>query len=327
MRLRLIPILALALLALGALAGSSSSATAPPTIGQFVGDWTMTSNGDAALAGHQLVIRASNVFEAKSLVGPEWLNQTETAWYDSHCGSMATVYGYAVLTYTWLPEGSMGGCISNKTGSHLIFAGSQKEAGSIRIVNATGLNKLQGTWDTIDNHVCCIHHAIAGARPKFEFTVGEQGHRAMPKAKNGPKFLLTRLAGLGSVGLATGTNADDAVIGDATGKIHFHKWRVYEHGVVDEDLLVLKVQKTGASFVSVGGADFLEVGVVVTKSKQDETDACPAGSTGTLRMRDGSSEKKKDVLLLKLPSCSVNEAFVDGIKSAKVAVTLTYRQP
>jgi len=326
-RLRLLPVLGLALLALGALAGSSSSATAPPTIDPFIGDWTMTSDGAAALAGYHLVIKASNASEAKSLVGPEWVNQTETAWYDSHCGSKATVYGYVVLTYTWPTPGSMGGCISNKTGPHIIFAGSQKEAGSVRIANATGLDELQGTWDTIENHICCTRHAIVGARPQFDFTVGEQGHRALPKTKNGPKFLLTRLIGLGSVSLLSGTNAGDAVIGDATGTFHFHKWRIFEHGVVDEDLLVLKVQKTGASFVQDRGIDFLQVGVVVTKSEKDETDACPGGAAGTLKMRDGSTEGKKDVVLLKIPSCSVNEAFVNELKGDKVVVKLTYKKP
>ncbi len=333
--IRLVAVLALALLALGVLAGSSRSAASPPTIGPFIGDWTMTSNADPALVGFQLQITESNASGAKSLVGPEWLNPTETAWYDSHCGSKATVYAYVVLTYTWPPQGSMGGCLSNKTGPHVVFAGSKKEAGSVRIGNSAGLDALTGTWDTIENYICCHHHAIDGARTSVTFAVGEQGHLAQPKTKNGPKFLLTKLLGVGGVSLVDGKpdayGQYDTDISDATGTIHFHKWRVYEHGVIDEDLLALSVQKVAKSHyhrsAEVGVVS--EVGVTVTKSEHGETDNCPVGTTGTLTMleRMGGDYKGKDIVLLKIAGCGVNEGFTNGFKGSKVGVNLTLKKP
>ena len=251
MRLRLVSVLALGLLVLGAFAGSSSSATPKPTIDPFLGTWKMTSGADAALVGWELHITASTAAGAKILVGPEWTNVTDTAYYDQYCGSQATVYGYVVLQYTWDPQGLMGGCISNKTGPHIVFAGSHKEAGSVRLLNPGQVNELTGVWDTIENS-SIVHHHMEGARPSVSFTVGEQGHRALPQSTNGPKFLLTKLLGSGIVSLGDGETDFDGVykagISAAIGTIHFHKWRVFEHGVIDEDLLVLKVQTADGNF-------------------------------------------------------------------------------
>jgi hypothetical protein len=336
MRLRLLPVVAVALLALAASAGSSSSATAKPTIEPFLGDWTMTAAADSALVGGHLVITQTTADSAYALVGPEWTNVSGTAWYDTHCGSKATVYAYVVLNYSWSPQASMGGCLSNKTVPHVVFAGLHREAGSVRVVGVSGLDQLSGTWDTIPiGGICCVHHLISGSQPTVDFTVGEQGHRAQPKSKDGPKFLLTRLVGIGSVSVAEGsTNSGGVftgVVGDATGTIHFHKWRVYEHGVVDEDLLVLKVQRTdGAQYVTDGGLERLnQVAVVVTKTEHNEADICPVGATGTLTMAELKSgpHKGTDLAQLTIVRCNVVETFINGRKSAKVAVGLTYNQP
>src|SRR5436309_2599924 len=109
MRLRLLAALALALIALGMLAGSSSSATAKPTIAPFLGDWRMLPDADPALAGYSLYIKNANASEANSLIGPEWKNVSNTGYWDKYCGSTVTVYAYAVLQYSWGPQGVMGG--------------------------------------------------------------------------------------------------------------------------------------------------------------------------------------------------------------------------
>jgi hypothetical protein len=333
MHLRLLAALAVALIALGALAGSSSSATARPSVELFLGEWTASGDSDAALAAHGLTISKSSANVAKALVGPEWTNVSGTAYYDKYCGAVADVYAYVTIAYEWAPAASMGGCISDKTGPHIVFAGSHKEAGSVHVVTVDGLDVLKGTWDTIENGPCCVHHALTAVRSSADFTIGEQGHQALPTGQ-GAKFVLTKVLGAGTV------NLEDYVVGTfqssvtaATGTIHFHKWRIFEHGVVDEDLLTLKVVRSGLSVFSLHDDTTLvsvqSIGVVVTKAERGETDACPVGATGTLSMYEHQSGPNKgdDGFGLTIPKCGVKDAFTNGKKGAKVAVGLTVKHP
>jgi hypothetical protein len=284
------------------------------------------------------VITPTTASAAYALVGPEWTNVSGTAYYDQYCGSTVTVYAYVVLQYSWGSNGSMGGCLSSKSKPHIVFAGSAKEAGSVRVVQSAGLDTLDGVWDTIENSSCCVHHDVSGELPSVSFAVGEQGHRAQPRTKNGPKFLLTRLIGVGAVSIGNGhtvqTNDGDAVestINDGRGTVHFRKWRVFEHGVIDEDRLVLRVEEGGSYLEAVDGHDAIVhyVGVVVTKAERDETDACPVGATGLLTMGEikSGTSAGNDYISLTIPHCHVLETFRNGRKSAKVAVGLTRNTP
>jgi hypothetical protein len=333
MRMRLVAVIALALAALSVLAGSASSAAARPKIEDFLGDWTASAASDPALAAHGLTISKSSAADAKALVGPEWTNVSGTAYYDQYCGAAADVYAYVTIAYDWAPAASMGGCISDQTGQHIVFAGSHKEAGSVHVVTVGGLDVLKGRWDTIEGGPCCVHHALTGVRSSVEFALGEQGHQALPKGESA-KFVLTKMLGVGTVNIADySAGTFESPVSSAIGTIHFHKWRVFEHGVVDEDLLVLKVVKGDAGvFAFHDDTDLVSVqkiGLVVTKAEHGETDACPVGATGTLSMYEHASGPNKgdDGVALSIPKCGVRDGFTNAKKGAKVAVGLTVKHP
>jgi len=224
----------------------------------------------------------------------------------------------------------MGGCISNKTGPKIVFAGLHQESGSVHVVvKSGGLDFLAGTWDTIESGTCCTQHALTADQSSVHLAVDEQGRQALPKGHRA-KFLLTKLRGLGNVSIqkSLAGGSYTSAISDATGSIRFRKWRVYAHRVVDEDRLVLKFQKVYPSSyqqtANAGPAAIHDLGVVVLNSARGATDGCLVGSQGTISIFENNGE---DFVQLKIACCGVNETFDNGQHGAKVGVTLTHKAP
>jgi hypothetical protein len=329
--LRLIPVLALAFLALGTFGGSAISASSPPKVDPFLGDWTASAASDAPLAGKSLTISLSTKAGAKEKVGPQWTNASGTGYYDQYCGSGATVYAYVRIAYHWAPVGQMGGCISNKTGAQIVFAGLHRESGSVHIaVQSSHLDSLAGTWNTIDNGQCCDSHNLDADRATVHYAVSEQGQQPIPPGGHGAKFPFTKLHGSGLVGLQD-TIADGAygsAITGANGTIHFRKWRQGAHGVIDEYRIVLKVKKAYPSHYHQNGntglASIRAVAVVVAGVESTEKAYCPIGGSGTMSMYEANGA---DVVDLQLSCCDINASFTNGERGAQVGVQLTPQQP
>lgn len=314
MRLRLVLLLALGLAVTFAAAGSSSTATKPST-DPFLGDWTATAASSGALRGKGIIIEDASKAEAESLVGPEWKGSPE-AYFTKYCGAGAGVFEYVRAEYGWKDSGKMGGCLSRKTAPHIILAGTNKDAASLRVKQRDGLGILEGWWE----HEPFEHDNLVAELTTYSFSVVEQGHKALPKGD--AKFLLTKVIGQGDVTL----REDDSVsrVNDATGRIRFRKWRVFAHGVIDEDDMTLTVGPGDGKLKS-GGQDRRDLSsVVVTVKKFDhtETDKCRVGSTGRIYIKDHGHE---DALRLSIRSCGVDDLFLNGHKGSKVAALIEKR--
>lgn len=325
MRLRLLLVACLlAPLALLA-AGSSGGASSAVSIRDFVGDWTPDAQSASLVAGHTMSIEKASKAEADSKVGAFWKGSPNLT-YLTYCGSGATVSSYLVLSYDWNGGGTMGGCISNKTTPHIVYFGTKSDSGSSHTKTVNGKDVLSGDWGYASNQGYQDFKFTAN-RPTVKFSVVEQGYKALPKG-NGAKFELSKAIGHGEVTLdhvpaSVPDFVFNADVEDATGKIRFHKWKVFAHGVVDEDDLTLSAENRGNGGYQLSeGYSRLLVDVKVTKADKDETDHCRVGSKGTLTLRDSHVNRLADFFKLDIPRCHVDEIYLNGEKGAKVAVKL-----
>jgi hypothetical protein len=320
MRLRLVAplVAALALLAAGSSGGSTTLSLDP-----FEAHWKVTfAPVDSGLDGERITIREASKAVATSLIGPPF----DASYFNVYCGPSAGVVSYLTFKYTWGDRNNtMGGCISKKGGPHIIYVGDDHDAGDARIKEVNGLGVLTGVWTQI-RETTIPKYKFTAELPTVTFSVVEQGHKALPKNQDA-KFELSKVIGRGAVTFSDDP-AENPVVADGkdgTGTIRFHKWRVFAHGVVDEDDLVLKVQ-TGKDYdESDDGDRAARILVRVTRADRDETDHCAVGASGKVVLLD--RQDKDDVISIKIPHCNVDEDFYQGIKGSKVAALLKLEKP
>lgn len=303
-------------------AGSGGGASSAVSIKDFVGDWTPDGQSASLVAGHTMSIEKASKAVADGEVGAFWKGSPNTT-YLTYCGSGATVSSYLALSYDWNGGGTMGGCISDKTTPHIVYFGTKYDSGSAHTKSVNGEQVLSGDWGYASNQGYQDFKFTAN-RPTVKFSVVEQGYKALPKGK-GAKFELSKAIGQGEVTLnRVPASAHYADVEDATGKIRFHKWKVFAHGVVDEDDLTLSAENRGnGAYLLSEGSSRLLVDVKVTKADKGETDHCRVGSKGTLTLRDSHVNRLADFFKLDIPRCHVDdEIYLNGEKGAKVAVKL-----
>jgi alpha-tubulin suppressor-like RCC1 family protein len=122
--------------------------------------------------------------------------------------------------------------------------------------------------------------------PTVRFLLYEKGHQALKG--NGPKFEFTSMIGHGRLTIheIPQGNAEVPVVA-GSGTIHVHRWLIYAHGVVDEENLTLEVEAPSGEYRQTRDYKALfELDVVVRKSDAAESDHCPNGSKGTIRLID-----------------------------------------
>jgi alpha-tubulin suppressor-like RCC1 family protein len=154
--------------------------------------------------------------------------------------------------------------------------------------------------------------------PIVRFAVHVNARRALKGG--GHRFELTKIFGLGVLELERPPSGTRVAVTDGLGTLRVHRWKVFQHGSVDEENLDLKVvAPSGSLFAGGMGAVIEDLGVAVRASDPHETDSCPRGSSGTVtfvdsRFRDG------DVVVI--DTCRLEHKFVEGAHTT-VVVAIT----
>jgi alpha-tubulin suppressor-like RCC1 family protein len=164
--------------------------------------------------------------------------------------------------------------------------------------------------------------------PSVSFIVHEKGRQAL-KGK-GHRFELTTITGFGRIWLSSPLMDNRQIgIASATGTIRVHRWRIFEHGVVDEDDFTVEFVGNGIPLYSLNLEPnnwqvIQTLAVSVKRSDAGAKDECRRGQKGTIDLQDHGPSGSDDVIDLDV--CGLDRPFVPRKSNGtniKVAVAMT----
>jgi hypothetical protein len=298
------------------LAGGSAAVRAAGGSGSFLGEWTPDAKSNAQLAGHAFQIAGADETSARNAAS------SFTPSFDDYCSSGATYY---ILSYTWSPAGTMGGCISDKTKGHVYLWGSHDDVAYVHPVSLPSEDVLSGGWGLADQSNNVAYKKIRAHHPAVRF-LAKVKYSTLTKGKHVAE--VTTLTGLGELHvLGTLPNCTGSDILSGLGKLQVSVVKVGGPSLVELDKLTLAVTPSSGTYESCDTQSVLQqLRVVVEKSDPAEKDRCKVGSGGTLSIVDRSAKFGGDVAQLHVPACRLSSTYAQAKarKGSKVAVAVTF---
>jgi hypothetical protein len=181
-------------------------------------------------------------------------------------------------------------------------------AGGITLLLLAGLGASSGRLSAAPS---------ATKQTTVHFSVSEKGPRTPHPGQE-----LTRASGSGTLTFA---EAPKAVVVNrstaATGTITFHRWRVVNGSIVDEDKVTTSV--VSGLYRITAPAQGIQVQVKVTTTDPQSKDPCPAGSMGQFNLLHGRVKKQPDSFGLSL--CGLHDDSFGGVGGKRAFVTVSVK--